>query len=245
MRKRFVCANCSDPFVVRKIYLINSSFSLRSIGFKIRQYLLRHRRKDHNLYADNTPPVCQICGATFDKKSLLYEHMKIHPFEETRNFICTICNHAAKNAYNLRRHLETHSVDRSWTCPVVSCKKTFHPRYAKDHMKSHTCPRKYKCPECGKKFKRKYALKQHSYQHGGAPEHKCDICDKAFARTDKLLRHRRRHGIPLNYHCKICLKGFISEKSYLLHESSHKKSQTTGPSDEMDVDTKSFKEELH
>lgn len=179
--------------------------------------------------------------------------MKQHPFEETRNFICTICNHAARNAYNLRRHMQTHSNDRSFECPI--CQKTFHPRYAKDHMKSHDkCARKFKCPDCGKKFKRKYALKQHSYQHGGAPEHKCDICGRCFARTDKLLRHRRRHGIPLNYHCKstftfisgtngffsllfiekyifffyfkVCLKGFISQKSYLLHESSHMKSET-------------------
>lgn len=207
-------------------------------GFKIRQYLLRHRRKDHNLWADNLPPICQICGAEFDKKSLLYDHMKIHPFEETRDFVCTICNHAARNAYNLKRHLETHSVDRSYTCPI--CQKTFHPRYAKDHMKSHTASRKHKCPECGKKFKRKYALKQHSYQHGGAPEHVCDVCNKAFARTDKLLRHRRRHGIPLNYHCKICLKGFISEKSYLLHESSHMKASET----QVNCDMQSLKVEL-
>ncbi|XP_055297906.1 PR domain zinc finger protein 5-like [Sitodiplosis mosellana] len=194
-------------------------------GFKIRQYLLRHNRKEHQLWADNQEPICQICGAYFDKKSLLHAHMKTHPFEETRNFICSICNHAARNAYNLRRHMQTHSNDRSFECSI--CKKRFHPRYAKDHMKSHTESRKHKCPDCGKKFKRKYALKQHSFQHGGAPEHKCDICGRAFARTDKLLRHRRRHGIPLNYHCKICLKGFISQKSYLLHESSHMKSSET------------------
>lgn len=194
-------------------------------GFKIRQYLLRHNRKEHQLWADNQQPICQICGAYFDKKSLLHAHMKTHPFEETRNFICTICNHAARNAYNLRRHMLTHSNDRSYECPI--CQKTFNPRYARDHMKSHTESRKHKCLDCGKRFKRKYALKQHSFQHGGAPEHKCDICGRAFARTDKLLRHRRRHGIPLNYHCKICLKGFISQKSYLLHESSHMKSSRT------------------
>lgn len=131
-------------------------------GFKIRQYLLRHNRKDHQLWADNTPPVCTICGAYFDKKSLLHEHMKTHPFEETRNFICTICNHAARNSYNLKRHMQTHSNDRSFECHI--CHKTFHPRYAKDHMKSHENARKHKCPDCGKKFKRKYALKQHMYQ---------------------------------------------------------------------------------
>ncbi|XP_031621827.1 zinc finger protein 878-like [Contarinia nasturtii] len=204
-------------------------------GFKVRQYLLRHNRKEHGIWADNTPPKCSICGQEFDKKSLLHEHMKTHPFEETRNFMCNICNHAAKNAYNLKRHMQTHSNDRSFECHI--CAKTFHPRYAKDHMKSHTEAPKHKCPICTKKFKRKYALKQHMYQHGGAPEHKCDICGKAFARTDKLLRHRRRHGIPLNYHCKICLKGFISQKSYLLHESSHMKEKTS-------TDVNQFKSEL-
>lgn len=190
-------------------------------AFSVRVYLLRHRRKDHRLFVDNTPPECQICGVMFAKKSDLNEHMKSHPFEEKRNFFCPICNHAARNSYNLRRHIDTHSNDRNFECPI--CHKTYRQNYARDHMKSHTDIRKHKCSECGKKFKRAYALKQHQYSHGGSniPEHKCDICDKSFCRPDKLLRHRRKHGIPLNYHCKFCNKGFIAFKSHQLHEASH------------------------
>lgn len=190
-------------------------------GFKIRQYLMRHRRKEHQVWADNRYPTCQVCGATFDKKCLLYEHMKMHPFEESRNYVCTICNHAAINSYNLRRHMLTHTEQRSFECNI--CHKTFRENYANDHMKTHQDVRKHKCQVCGKKFKRAYALKQHMFQHGGAPEHNCDICGKAFSRTDKLLRHRRRHGIPLNYHCRVCNKGFISQKSFELHENGHLK----------------------
>lgn len=93
--------------------------------FKVRTYLLRHNRKEHNLYCDNAVPVCPKCGQSFANKRLLWKHMKeSHPFEgmkhprnfsktklnlldffssETRNFHCSVCNHAARNAYNLRR----------------------------------------------------------------------------------------------------------------------------------------------
>lgn len=190
-------------------------------SFKVRQYLLRHRRKDHQVWADNQYPTCRVCGTSFDKKSLLHEHMKIHPFEETRNFMCTICNHAAVNSYNLKRHMLTHD-QKNWKCTI--CNKTFRQIYAKDHIKTHEKLRKFKCSVCLKTFKRAYALKQHMYQHGiQAPNYKCDICSKSFIRSDKLLRHRRRHGVPLNYHCTVCGKGFISLKSFEIHESGHKK----------------------
>lgn len=191
--------------------------------FRVRTYLLRHNRKEHNLYADNTPPLCKICGAQFENRRLLHIHMRTHPFQETRNFICSICNHAARNAYNLRRHMETHNTDRSFKCDI--CHKTFAPHYARQHMQSHSNVKKHKCTVsgCGKRFKRPYGLKQHMFSHGTGPKHSCDVCQQSFSRTDKLLRHRRLHGVPLNFHCTICGKGFISQKSYLRHESSHTK----------------------
>ncbi|KAG4076802.1 hypothetical protein HA402_009148 [Bradysia odoriphaga] len=194
--------------------------------FKQRRYLLDHNRKVHNLYADDGPSICETCDQQFPNKRLLQIHMQTHPFVEKRKFPCTMCNHSAKCAYDLRRHLETHSIEnRSFVCPI--CNKKLLPRYANDHMKSHDSTRSFECNECGKLFKRAKTLKRHQNTHRTVLEngatHKCDVCTNTFARMDGLLRHRRRHSVPMNYHCRICGKGFIEQKSFLFHEANHTK----------------------
>lgn len=194
--------------------------------FKQRRYLLDHNRKAHNLYADNGQAICEICDQQFQNKRLLYIHKQTHPFvAEKRKFPCTMCNHSAKCAYDLRRHIETHSIEnRSFECPT--CHKKLLPRYANDHMRSHDLSRSFECKECLKLFKRANSLKRHQKTHktdGNGSTFKCDVCPQLFARMDGLLRHRRRHGVAMNYHCRICNKGFIEQKSFLFHEANHTK----------------------
>lgn len=193
--------------------------------FKQRRYLLDHNRKVHNLYADGEAN-CDICNQQFQNKRLLYIHKQTHPYVEKRNFPCTLCNHAAKCAYDLRRHIETHNLEnRSFECPI--CHRKLLPRYANDHMRSHNSTRSFECQECGKQFNRAKTLKRHQNTHqtdaGSKPTFKCDVCPTNFARMDGLLRHRRRHDVAMNYHCRICNKGFIEQKSFLFHEANHTK----------------------
>lgn len=192
--------------------------------FKQRRYLLDHNRKVHNLYADEGVSICDICDQQFENKRLLQIHRQTHPYVEKRKFPCTMCSHSAKCAYDLRRHIETHSIEnRSFECPV--CHRKLLPRYANDHMKSHDSTRNFECKECGKQFKRAMALKRHqnTHQTDRGPTFKCDVCPKFFVRMDGLLRHRRRHDVAMNFHCRICQKGFIEQKSFLLHEANHTK----------------------
>lgn len=199
--------------------------------FKQRRYLLDHNRKVHNLYADEGQAICEICDQQFQNKRLLQIHKQTHPFVEKRNFPCTMCSHSAKCAYDLRRHIETHSIEnRSFECPI--CHRKLLPRYANDHMKSHDLTRSFECKECGKQFTRAKTLKRHENTHqktlGNGPTFKCDVCSKLFARMDGLLRHRRRHSVAMNFHCRICNKGFIEQKSFLFHEANHTKGLAKG-----------------
>lgn len=199
--------------------------------FKQRRYLLDHHRKVHNLYADDDDgqATCDVCNQQFPNKRSLQIHKQTHPYVEKRNFPCTMCSHAAKCAYDLRRHIETHSlVNRSFECPI--CQRKLLPRYANDHMRSHDLTRNFQCKECGQKFNRAKTLKRHQNTHATAlgikSTFKCDVCKSVFARMDGLLRHRRRHDVAMNYHCRICSKGFIERKSFLVHEANHTKGNT-------------------
>lgn len=194
--------------------------------FKQRRYLLDHNRKVHNLFVDDGPSICETCNQQFPNKRQLHIHMQTHPIVKVRKFPCTMCNHSAKCAYDLRRHIETHSIEnRSFECPI--CHRKLLPRYANDHMRSHDNTRSFECNECGAQFKRAKTLKRHQNTHRTTVENKstfkCDVCSTVFARMDGLLRHRRRHSVPMNYHCRVCNKGFLEQKSFLFHEANHTK----------------------
>ncbi len=194
--------------------------------FKQRRYLLDHNRKVHNLYADDGLSICEICNEQFQNKRSLQIHMQTHPYVQKRKFPCSMCNHSATCAYDLKRHIETHSIEnRSFECSI--CHRKLLPRYANDHMKTHDLARTFECNECGKLFKRAKTLKRHQSIHETKAERrtsfKCDVCSNEYARMDGLLRHRRKHNVAMNYHCRICNKGFIEQKSFLFHEANHTK----------------------
>lgn len=188
--------------------------------FAVRRYLLMHRRKMHKLGSDNKPlkrPTCTICSEEFERTAQLFEHMKIHPYQEPRNFICPVCNFAAINAKNLLRHMDSHTDARPFECPI--CHKMFREGYGQDHMRTHSSPG-YTCKVCDKVLKRPSALRRHlKVIHGGDP------ADHLYPRKNVLPKHRAIHDVPIKYHCEWCDKSFTIQKTYELHRATHIKEE--------------------
>ena len=94
--------------------------------------------------------------------------------------------------------------DRSYRCNLcglnLSCQRNLNT-----HMISHTTP-SIPCDQCGKLFKRKYAVKNHIKKfHMQIKEKMCDQCDKSFADT----RHLREHVLAIHdklkpFGCEVC-----------------------------------------
>lgn len=71
----------------------------------------------------------------------------------------------------------------------------------------------YKCPHCGKSFRRKSYFQQHVRLHTGEASFVCNICSKGFCQQSHLKEHMRIHTGEKPFKCKLC--------DYCAIQSSH------------------------
>ena len=150
-------------------------------------------------------PHCQlmITGKKTYRRHLRQSHNIILP-REGEEVQCQVCGKTLKHMQILKTHMKEVHGDRSFTCTLcgltLSCQRNLNT-----HMISHSTP-SIPCDQCGKLFKRKYAVKNHIRKfHMQIKEKMCDQCDKSFADA----RHLREHVLAIHdklkpFGCEIC-----------------------------------------
>ncbi|XP_072470866.1 histone H4 transcription factor-like isoform X2 [Notamacropus eugenii] len=134
--------------------------------------------------------ICQYCSKHFASERLLRDHVRIHVSHlncplcdmvctnfsslkthirfrhcDERPFLCDFCDSSFKNAYDLRKHIETHNDSSAYCCDVRGCDftartlQTFRQHYKRVHESNGTI--KYKCHICQKCFSWCYTLTLH------------------------------------------------------------------------------------
>ncbi|XP_055370789.1 myoneurin-like [Condylostylus longicornis] len=140
---------------------------------------------------------------------------------------CDICQKMFRKG-NLKRHKETHSGDRKFTCQL--CNKSFTQKSSlQRHHLTHTGERPFKCDVCDKRFSQSNILKFHMTLHGKEKTYNCSICPYRFIRPENLANHMREKHSSGNgdevilFVCQFCNKGFKSKHSLKVHkEKLHK-----------------------
>ncbi|RHZ28253.1 hypothetical protein DYB37_007420 [Aphanomyces astaci] len=87
--------------------------------------------------------------------------------------------------------------------------------------------RRFVClaPGCGKRFNRKFTLKEHTKTHTGARPYACDYdgCMASFSTSGNLSRHKFTHTGEKPFGCsfELCYKRFCTKEKLARHTKTH------------------------
>lgn len=101
------------------------------------------------------------------------------------------------------------------------CNKVISSHTERQHMKTHSSERPYKCNVCKKEFSYAYNLKRHMMAHNNDRPHMCNICGKRFIQYGTFEAHYRIHTGERPFSCTECGKTFRQVKHVTLHMKTH------------------------
>ncbi|KAI3472398.1 hypothetical protein Pfo_029519 [Paulownia fortunei] len=162
---------------------------------------------------------CEYCGICRSKKSLIAHHILTHHEEEMKEKerneekrpgvklnICEECGASFRKPAHLKQHMQSHSLERPFTCPVDDCHSSYR---RKDHLTRHMLQHQgklFECPveDCKRRFTFQGNMTRHvkefhdestSANVKQPKEYVCAEhgCGKVFKYLSKLHKHEDSH----------------------------------------------------
>uniref|UniRef100_A0A6P7EZR9 Zinc finger protein 664-like isoform X3 n=1 Tax=Diabrotica virgifera virgifera TaxID=50390 RepID=A0A6P7EZR9_DIAVI len=209
--KIWTCRRCLEEFISR-----------RELTDHTKTYHPEEKKDVHTYKFDEEQDIytCSTCSAEYQSKKEVEEHIsKIH--EEF--YTCEVCKQTSTKAYNFAVHMQIHSSDAMYTCPLCSYNTPRRTCLQTHINRVHYHKFYYTCSTCGKGFNDSVIFKEHNNEHLGIKPFICVVCNKCFVYSRYMLIHQTRYhtvhieGTLHKTQCSICLKVFSKIATLLKH----------------------------
>lgn len=185
------CEHCGRKYVREEAYQQHISKAPYKCSMCDASLGCEFKLKDHVRFQHGRC-ICEFCGKSFKKHSLLH-HIKVIHKEG-----CVQCPHCPKKfAYRSKMlaHLDAnHTKEKKYKCNHCSYTartvNTLNIHRRKKHSEPGTMP-SYACNQCGRTFSLPSKLTLHYRIHTGERPFKCRSCGKDFASKYNMVEHER------------------------------------------------------
>ncbi|XP_035680256.1 zinc finger protein ZFAT-like isoform X2 [Branchiostoma floridae] len=161
---------------------------------------------------------CEQCEFSTNNKYTLWRHTKKEhaPVENLRDsYTCPACSETFTKERAIKVHIKKHH-------PAMTLEEISLVLGKRAQLKSAMGQRAFKCPYCGKLFRKKEPdLRKHIWAHEGIKPFKCGLCTFACRSKSNLKAHMLRHTKEKNHLCEECGKKFKTKQSLKFHSQQY------------------------
>ncbi|XP_078037450.1 zinc finger Y-chromosomal protein 1-like isoform X1 [Augochlora pura] len=156
-----------------------------------RRFRIRADYMKHIVTHDGEPCICDVCGAKVPNKISLYFHKNYNHTVKDAKFPCPMCKKKLQSQKNLDSHVQQHG--RKFVCEECGLGLTRKSGLRK-HIRTHSGEKSFSCHICEKTFASATSRKVHLLTHSGVRPYVCTICGQSFTQRPALCVHwKKKH----------------------------------------------------
>ena len=137
--------------------------------------------------ASHPPCYCDVCGKVYSNPNALARHMYVH--DPDKPYQCEDCQQSFSFESELVSHRMKHRTSPSFTCMFHKCGKKFRRMSElNSHVIEHSGTL-YNCTKCNYNTNNPRHLRDHQRSHSDEKRYKCKYCEERFKYTSGRIRH--------------------------------------------------------